>query len=364
MKGDYARAAEFVNYSDVRLVSVQHEYGIFGGDDGGYVLDFHRAARARDGHAAHRAQAASPRSAASCSRWAAVRAAGGDEPGRQGSAAQIRTASADRKVRIIPHGDSRRWTATAINRPRRPHSASPADACCSRFGLLSPQQGHRDGDSRAARAWCAEFPDVIYFVVGATHPVDRPPRRRGLSDHCSSAKPSGSACASTSCFRDQFVAADELRSYLQATDVFISPVSERSSGDERCACPTRWARARPSVSTPYWHAQELLADGRGCLFPFSDHEALSRTSLALLGSPAELEPRAHRRRSRSRDSMSWPRIGDALLRGRARGAVRRHARAHADRAVDAVARRREQPARAPPRSPAAHDRRHRHRAAR
>src|SRR4051794_27019143 len=40
VKGDYARAAEFVNYSDVRLVSVQHEHGIFGGDDGAYVLDF------------------------------------------------------------------------------------------------------------------------------------------------------------------------------------------------------------------------------------------------------------------------------------------------------------------------------------
>ena len=45
MKGDYARAAEFVNYSDVRWVSVQHEYGIFGGDDGGYILDFVRALR-------------------------------------------------------------------------------------------------------------------------------------------------------------------------------------------------------------------------------------------------------------------------------------------------------------------------------
>ena len=45
VKADYARAAEFVNYSHVRLVSIQHEYGIFGGDDGGYILDFVRALR-------------------------------------------------------------------------------------------------------------------------------------------------------------------------------------------------------------------------------------------------------------------------------------------------------------------------------
>ena len=45
VKADYARAAEFVNYSDVRLVSIQHEYGIFGGDDGAYVLDFLTALR-------------------------------------------------------------------------------------------------------------------------------------------------------------------------------------------------------------------------------------------------------------------------------------------------------------------------------
>ena len=45
VKADYARAAEFVNYSHVRLVSIQHEYGIFGGDDGGYILDFVQALR-------------------------------------------------------------------------------------------------------------------------------------------------------------------------------------------------------------------------------------------------------------------------------------------------------------------------------
>ena len=45
VKGDYARAAEFVNYTDVRLVSLQHEHGIFGGDDGTYVLDFVTALR-------------------------------------------------------------------------------------------------------------------------------------------------------------------------------------------------------------------------------------------------------------------------------------------------------------------------------
>ena len=115
------------------------------------------------------------------------------------------------------------------------------------------------------------------------------------------------------------------------------------------------------VSTPYWHAQELLADGRGRLFPFKDHAALSRTLLELCGSPTELQ-RVRDAAFEFTHSMAWPRIGDTyfeIIRTALRAV--REARAPPSRRAAGG---RERLARAQPRSPAAHDRRYRHHSAR
>ena len=75
-------------------------------------------------------------------------------------------------------------------------------------------------------------------------------------------------------FRDQYVTTEELCSYLQAADVFISPYLNEAQVTSGALSYAMGAGAAV-VSTPYWHAKELLADGRGCLFPFGDSAALS-----------------------------------------------------------------------------------------
>ena len=115
------------------------------------------------------------------------------------------------------------------------------------------------------------------------------------------------------------------------------------------------------VSTPYWHAQELLADGRGHLFPFKDHAALSRTLLELCGSPAELQ-RVRHAAFEFTQPMEWPRIGDTYFE-----MIRTALRAGPRFALPRIAARTgsgERVAGAQPRSPATHDRRYRHRSAR
>jgi hypothetical protein len=207
-------------------------------------------------------------------------------------------------VRVIPHGIpvlDRRTDREAL----KAEFGVAARRLLLTFGLLSRNKGI-ETMIRALPALVRRFPDVMYFVVGATHPavvrregeayrtlLEREAEKLGVRDHVA--------------FRGQFVADEELHRYLQAADVFVSPYLNEAQVTSGALSYAMGAGAAV-VSTPYWHAQELLADGRGRLFPFNDHEALSGTLLELFGSPAELE--------RTRDAafalahqMAWPQVG-------------------------------------------------------
>jgi len=177
------------------------------------------------------------------------------------------------------------------------------------FGLLSPNKGI-ETVIRALPAVVKEFPDLVYFVVGATHPVivkrdgeayrtllEREAERLGVRDHI--------------VFRDQFVSSTELGHYLQATDLFVSPYLNEAQVTSGALSYAMGAGAAV-LSTPYWHAQELLADGRGRLFPFRDDAALARSLLELLRSPEELK-RARAAAYEMTRSMQWPSIGRSYV---------------------------------------------------
>jgi len=307
-KGDYARAAEFVNYSNVRLVVIQHEYGIFGGDDGAYILDFLSTLRVPViatlhtvlEHPSDSQKAIVQQMAKRCARLVVMSRIAlkllASSYGVQGP-----------KVQIIAHG-----IPSMKSRDQERLKAGfgvSGQRMLLTFGLLSPNKGI-ETVIRALPAVTAAFPDVVYFVVGATHPVilrrdgeayrtmlEREAERLGVREQV--------------VFRDQFITAEELSNYLQAADIFVSPYLNEAQVTSGALSYAMGAGAAV-VSTPYWHAQELLADGRGCLFPFQDHEALSRALNALLGSRRELD----RMRSSAFEftrSMIWPQIGEAYF---------------------------------------------------
>jgi glycosyltransferase involved in cell wall biosynthesis len=309
VKADYARAAEFVNYSPVRLVSVQHEYGIFGGDDGGYILDLIRALRVPVVVTLHTVlKSPSANQAAIIHKMLAY----GAQLVVMSQVAKDLLASSygvsGEKVRIVPHG------IPVMDRNPDQEALKAQFGVAQRrllltFGLLSPNKGI-ETVIRALPAVVRDFPDLIYFVVGATHPavlrqegeayrtmLEREAERLGVREHVA--------------FRGQFVSAGELRRYLQAADIFVTPYlneAQVSSG----ALSYAMGAGAAVVSTPYWHAQELLADRRGHLFPFKDHAALSRTLLELCRSPTELR-RVRDAAFAFTHSMEWPRIGDAYF---------------------------------------------------
>jgi glycosyltransferase involved in cell wall biosynthesis len=309
VKADYARAAEFVNYSHIRLVSIQHEYGIFGGDDGSYLLDFIQALRVPAVVTLHTVlkrpsenQAAIVRRlAAECSQVVVMSQVAKDL--LAGSYAVHGS-----NVRIIPHG------IPVMNRQNDRHSLKAKFGVAGRrvlltFGLLSPNKGI-ETVIRALPATVTAIPDLIYFVVGATHPavlrregeayrtmLEREAEALGVRDHLA--------------FRSQYVPDEELRRYLQAADVFVSPYLNEAQVTSGALSYAMGAGAAV-VSTPYWHAQELLSHGRGRLFPFGDHAALSRTLLELFSAPEELQ---HARvcAYEFADAMAWPRVGDTYF---------------------------------------------------
>jgi glycosyltransferase involved in cell wall biosynthesis len=308
VKADYARAAEFVNYSDVRLVSIQHEHGIFGGDDGAYILDLLTALRTPTIATLHTVlkrpsdsqRAIIQKMSLQCARLVVMSKVAADLLGASYGVNE-------RKIQVIPHGIPE--MAPRDQQRLKAKFGVSGKRMLLTFGLLGPSKGI-ETVIRALPAVIETFPDLVYFVVGATHPLivrrhgeayrtslEREAERLGVREHV--------------VFRDQFVSNEELCSYLQAADIYLSPYQNEAQVASGALSYAMGAGAAV-VSTPYWHAQELLSDGRGHLFPFGDHGALSAALRSLLDSPAELE-RVRRSAFEFTRPMAWPQIGQAYL---------------------------------------------------
>jgi glycosyltransferase involved in cell wall biosynthesis len=307
-RGDYARAAELVNYSDVRLVSLQHEHGIFGGDDGSYVLDFLSALRVPAIATLHTVLKNPSDGQRNVVQRMYRKCAGLVVMSRV--ALDLLASSygiSGPRVHVIAHG-------IPAMQPRDQDRLKTGFGVGGRrmlltFGLLGPGKGIETVIRALPRA-VAAFPDLMYFVVGATHPMvvrrhgeayrttlEREAERLGVREHV--------------VFRDQFVSMDELCRYLQATDIFISPYVNEAQVTSGALSYAMGAGAA-IISTPYWHAQELLANERGRLFPFGDSDALCEAIDSVLRTPAELA----RLRAAALDSAQdrlWPRIGEAYV---------------------------------------------------
>lgn len=308
LKADYAHAAEFANHTGVSLVSVQHEYGIFGGDDGAYVLDFLTALRVPSLVTLHTVL-----KRPSASQKAIVR----KMSNLCGGFVVMSHVAADllsgayhipkHKVHIIPHGIPE--MSPCDQEGLKARFGVSGRWMLLTFGLLSPNKGIEVA-IRALPALIERFPDLVYFVVGATHPhvvrrhgesyrisLEREAEHLGVREHV--------------VFRDQFITNNDLCNYLQAADVFVSPYQNEAQVTSGALAYAMGAGAAV-VSTPYWHAQELLADGRGRLFPFGASDVLATTIASLLASPAELESVRSSAYAYTR-SFVWPHIGRAYL---------------------------------------------------
>lgn len=147
------------------------------------------------------------------------------------------------------------------------------------FGLLSPNKGI-EHVLNALPPILAEFPELVYIVLGATHPNE-------LREHGEAYRLSLEILAKRNkvnqnvIFYNQFVDIENLKEFIGAADFYVTPYlneAQITSGTLAYA----FGAGKAVVSTPYWHAAELLADGRGVLVPFGDAPAIATEVIGLL----------------------------------------------------------------------------------
>jgi glycosyltransferase involved in cell wall biosynthesis len=300
---DYLRTARSLN-DCVDVVSVQHEYGIWGGEDGERVIDFVRALRVPVVATLHTVlrdptphQRVILRDLVSVAEASVVMSS---------SAADLLSTAYGvdpRRVRVIPHGVPN-VPLVDSSTVKSELGVAGRDVILS-FGLLGPGKGYELAID-ALPAIVAEHPKALYVVVGATHPDlllrEGEAYRRSLAGRVAEVGMEGHVE-----FIDRFVGKGELRQWLQAADVFVTPypnLGQIVSGTLSYAM----GAGRAVVSTPYAYATELLAAGRGVLVPPGSAAGLASGVNAVLGDPALRAAIGGRAYDHSRN-MVWSAVG-------------------------------------------------------
>jgi len=281
---DYSRAADFLNFSHIDIVSLQHEYGIYGGDYGSNVLTFLRDLNRPAVVTCHTVL---------------------EKPKRQQKEILAEIAAHSQKL-VVMSRRAYEFLEDAYSIPRHkiafiPHGIHDTPfidpsyykdkfgvegrRVLLTFGLLTPAKGI-EYVIEALPQIVARHPKITYVILGATHPavvrkqgesyrlsLQRRVRELGLEENV--------------LFYPRFVETEDLLEYLGATDIFVTPylyIEQITSG----ALSYAMGAGKAVVSTPYWHAEELLADDRGRLVPPGNADALAREIIGLLDDEVKL----------------------------------------------------------------------------
>ena len=304
----YARAAHRINASGADIVCVQHEYGIFGGAAGAYLLkllDRVRAPVVVTLHTVLEQPTPEQRAVVEALARRASKLIVMAEKGRR--ILQEVHGIAEDRIAVVPHGAPDRAMGDGDAMKRR--FRCDGRRVLLTFGLLSPNKGI-ETMIRALPAIAARHPDALYVVLGATHPhlvahegEAYRERLAALADELGVARHVR--------FIDGFVEQSRLLDFLSAADIYVTPYlneQQITSGTLSYAV----ALGKAVVSTPYWHAVELLAGGVGMLVPFGDSGGFAARITELLDRPDTLEEMSRRAWSVGR-SMTWPALARAYV---------------------------------------------------
>jgi len=274
----YQRAADFLNIGNADIVCLQHEFGIFGGPAGSYLLALLRDLRmpvVTTLHTVLRDPNAEQRRVMQELAGRSTRLVVMAERGRQMLQEIYQVPPA--KIDLIPHG----VPDIPFVDPNyyKDQFGVEGRTVLLTFGLLSPNKGIEQVLD-ALPLILAEFPNVVYMVLGATHPNEL--REQGEAYRLSLerlAKKHG--VQKSVIFYNRFVSLEELKEFIGAADLYITPYLNEAQITSGTLAYT-FAAGKAIISTPYWHAAELLAEERGVLVPFGDAKAMAREVSGLL----------------------------------------------------------------------------------
>ena len=304
VKQDYIAAADYINYSDVDVVSIQHEFGLFGGQGGSYlnlllknlkkpvITTLHTVLRRPSLHyfnslidvceVSEKIIVMNKRGVSMLSNIYYV---------------------PKEKITLIPHGIPD--LPFADSSPYKKELGISNRKTILTFGLLSKNKGIEIMLKALPRIIQTD-PSVLYIILGVTHPevlrhegqsyklaLERMIKNLGLEKNV--------------IFHNRFVEDKELYLFLNATDIYVTPYLNKeqlTSGTLAFAV----GAGKAVISTPYWAAQELLAHGRGKLVRFGNSEHITRSIVEILKNTSLLSKMQKRAYDYGR-SMTWPKIG-------------------------------------------------------
>lgn len=275
---DYRKAAEFINMNQADVVSLQHEYGIFGGSAGSYILKMLDELNMPVVTTLHTILTDPPEP---CRRVLMDLAELSDRlVVMSGHAADVLETlyEVDReRISVIPHGipdfsfidpDYFKERLNLLGRQT-----------LLTFGLLSRNKGI-EYVVEALPEVVEQHPDLVYIILGKTHPHVRDEEGEAYREELQE-RVSQLGLTDNVIFENRFVSSDELEEYLSAADLYITPyVNEEqiTSGTLAYAMGT----GKAVISTPYWHAREMLSQNRGELVPFRNSKAMASAIDGLL----------------------------------------------------------------------------------
>lgn len=278
----YRRAADFLNINNVEVLSVQHEFGIYGGPAGSHLLALLRDVRMPVVTTLHtvlkepnEAQRRVMGQLVQLSDRLVVMAEKGAQLLRD-----VYSVPGE-KIDVIPHG----IPDIPFIDPSfyKDQFGVEGKTVLLTFGLLSPNKGIEYA-IQALPAILEKNPNVVYIVLGATHPNlvanEGEAYRLGLerlAESCGVKK--------NVIFYNRFVTLGELTEFIGAADIYITPYLNETQITSGTLAYT-FGAGKAVISTPYWHAQELLAEERGILVPFKNADAIAAAVNELLENPA------------------------------------------------------------------------------
>ncbi|MCC2977323.1 glycosyltransferase family 4 protein [Sphingomonas sp. PL-96] len=304
----YSEAARRIAESGAKAVWVQHEYGIYGGAAGDYLL----ALLDRVGlpvivtlHTILDAPNADQRRVMDALLRRAARVIVMADKGRE-ILARVHDVDPHKLV-MIPHGvPDRAFVEPDAMKDR--FGWAGRDVILT-FGLLAPNKGIETMIA-AMPAVVERHPNALYVVLGATHPHLVEHEGEAYRDRLK-ALAADRGVADNICFVDAFVEHEELLDHLQAADLYVTPYNnpaQITSGTLSYAV----GMGKVVISTPYVHASEILADDHGVLVPFGDVAAFAREITRLLGDASARRALAERAYARGR-TMLWPRLAERAM---------------------------------------------------
>jgi glycosyltransferase involved in cell wall biosynthesis len=304
----YQEAAEFLNFNNIDMVCLQHEYGIFGGPAGSHILQLLRGLKMPVVTTLH----------------TVLREPNPDQLTVMEEIAEL----SDRlivmsqlssqflqeiykvpgnKIDMVPHGvPDLPFLDPNFYKDR---FGVEGKAVLLTFGLLSPNKGI-ENVIQALPQILSRHKNVAYIVAGATHPHIL--RREGDKYRASlQALAKEVGVESQVIFHDRFVSPEEMAEFIGAADIYITPYRYEAqvvSGTLAYAL----GAGKAIISTPYWHAIELLDDRRGSLVPFQNPDAIAQKTIELLDTPAIRHAMRKRAYLFARD-MVWKKVAQGYM---------------------------------------------------